>query len=569
MAERKPDPANLSRWGVSDLPLPPEDTGGVRSVDTNTFASKWLTDNGEQPKFDTNNWTSTINAGTGGIIEGIPIVGPYIASGAEKSAAFARSKIYGTPYEEELKAVQQYRKQSTDAHRVASVAGELTGGIAPFIALGGIPAVSNALGMTGTLGARTGLGLTSNALIGGADSAVRSGGDLTQTGTGAALGGAIGGAAPLVGRAVGSGANWLMRPGHDPVTERLLAVAAEHGVPIGAAQTSTSPFVRKVSQIAGQFPGSGQNMFQGEQVRQFTRAVARSFGEDADSLTPQVMQSARRRLGREFDHVAENTTIRADEPFHRDMTTIAHEARSVLPESELRPLANQMNNIAQLIDDGGNLSGQAYQNLTKKGAPLDRAIHSQDPNVAHYAGRIREAIDDAMQRSATPENAQRLRDARYQYKNMMTVAPLVVRGVPGEVTPLSLQSKVNQSFSNRAFSGGGDLGDLADLGQRFFRNPADSGTPAGTLIVDQIMRHGNALAAASLAAMTGGGYLAGYDPADILKGVGGLTAAGALARGTTSVFNRPHTMNRLISRAPYVAPYATGVSSNQLAQPTQ
>lgn len=563
------DKAMLSKWGIDNLPPPPDEIDpNTRSVDTKAFAQKWLADEPKvAQKFNTDTWTSAINAGSGGIIDSIPIVGPYIASGAEKAAAYTRSKLHGTPYEAELKAVQDYRKQSTEAHPVTATTGELTGAIAPFVALGGIPAVSSALGMTGNLGMRTLLGGGSNALISGADSAVRSGGDLGQTATGAGIGGAVGALVPGAGRAIGLGANWAMRPAHDALTNRLLDVAAEHGIPIGAAQTSTSPFVRKLSQIAGQFPGSGQNTFQGEQVQRFTRAIARSFGEDADSLTPQVMQNARRRLGREFDHVAENTTIRVDEPFHQAMTNIAHEARSVLPEGELRPLANQMNNIAQLIDHEGNLSGAAYQNLTKKGAPLDRAIHSQDPNVRHYASLIRETVDDAMQRSATPENAQRLQEARRQYKNMMTVAPLVVRGTPGEVTPLSLQSKVNQSFSNRAFSGGGQLGELSDLGQRFFRNPADSGTPMGSLVVDQMMRHGNALAAAGLAAATGGGYLAGYDPADIAKGVGGLAAAGLLARGTTSVLNRPQALDRLISRAPYVTPYATGAAINRLSQP--
>lgn len=564
----------LARWGVEDLPPPPpENDGKTRSVDTKSFANKWLADDGaeEAPKYDTDSWKSTLNAASRSLLEGVPVIGPYVRSAADAGSAAVRSAVTGEPYKSSLKFVKENARQSIEAHPVASTVGDLTGALAPYVALGPIPAVSNALGMTGTLAARTGLGAASNALIGGADAAVRSGVDPTQTALGTGIGLGIGALAPGIGHVAGNAMNWLTRPAHDAVTQRLLGVAAANDIPIGAVQTSTSPFVRKLGQIAGQFPGSGQNAFYGEQVQRFTRAISHSFGEDTESLTPQVMQNARQRLGREFDHVAQNTTIHVDHAFAHDMTTIAREAQSVLPQQEVAPLANQMRNISQLIDDNGRISGEAYQNLTKKGAPLDRAIHSDDPNVSHYAGQIRESLDDAMQRSATPENAARLREARRQYRNMMTVAPLVVKGIPGEVTPLSLQGQVNKKFTNRAFHGGGELGDLGDLGQAFFRQPRDSGTPIGNLVVDQLMRHGNALGAAALAAATGGGYLAGYDPSDILKGVGGLASAGVLARGTTAVLNRPQALNALISRAPYLAAQgAPGAALvNRLAQPDQ
>ena len=54
-------------------------------------------------------------------------------------------------------------------------------------------------------------GAGSNALMGAADSAVRSGGDLTETRNGALIGGVLGGAAPFAGKVIGAGANKLMR----------------------------------------------------------------------------------------------------------------------------------------------------------------------------------------------------------------------------------------------------------------------------------------------------------------------------------------------------------------------
>jgi hypothetical protein len=76
-------------------------------------------------------------------------------------------------------------------HPVIDTSAKLAGGVAAMV-----PAVAAApglLGATGGLGARVGMGGLSNALIGGADSAVRGNGPVS----GALLGGALGAAAPI------------------------------------------------------------------------------------------------------------------------------------------------------------------------------------------------------------------------------------------------------------------------------------------------------------------------------------------------------------------------------------
>lgn len=558
------DPSFYSDWGIE----PPAKTAEppTRALDLKAFEKEWLTEPPPAPvKYDTNNWTSTVNAATGNMIEGVPIAGPYLHSGLLKLGARIRSGLHGTKYEDELKTVKDYTDQSTAAHGVASTIGGLTGAIGPLVAAGGIPAVAQGLGMVGGLGARTGLGLVSNAAIGGADSAVRSGGDVGEAAKGAAIGGAFGGVAPVAGQAIGGGLNWLLRPARDINTQRLLGIAAQEGIPIGAAQTSTSPFVKKVSQIAGQFPGSGAHTFQGEQASGFTRAVARSFGENTDNITPQVMQTAQRRIGDTMNTIMGRTNMVADVPLHQEFMTIGRNASSTLTQDELRPIAHQMNQIAERFANTGRLTGEQYHAMTRADSPLTLMQKNGSANQRHFASQIRESLDDLMERSATPRDARAFREARLQYKNMMTVAPLVVKGTPGEISPLALNQAVNRSFTNRAFRGAASLGDLSEVGQRFFRLPPDSGTPLGSLVADQLMKHGNALAVGGLAAATGGGYLAGYQPEDVLKGVGGLAAAGLLARGATSVLNRPQSVNQLLGMAPYISPYATGVVRNQTA----
>ena len=146
----------------------------------------------------------TATAASGGIINGLPVVGPYIKSGAEHAAALIRSWAHQTPYDAELRAVQGYDTASQAAHPIARTAGNLAGavaGTAPLVLAapaafgaggGGLIARSLASGATGTA-------------LGGADAAVRSGGDVRSTIEGAGIGGVTGGVAPGVGRLVGKG----------------------------------------------------------------------------------------------------------------------------------------------------------------------------------------------------------------------------------------------------------------------------------------------------------------------------------------------------------------------------
>jgi len=148
---------------------------------------------------------------TGGILEGIPIVGPLIRGGVERAAAAtdAALGISGRTYDENMAALEADRGRLSEERPILDTASKITG------AVGGIaPAVMAAPALFGAGGASLPMsmmaGLGSGAAIGAADSAVRSGGDLQATGEGAAFGGVAGGAGPAVGMAIGAGARAIL-----------------------------------------------------------------------------------------------------------------------------------------------------------------------------------------------------------------------------------------------------------------------------------------------------------------------------------------------------------------------
>lgn len=268
----------------------------------------------------------------------------------------------------------------------------------------------------------------------------------------------------------------------EPETAALARMARDqYGIPVNAGQISESPGLRFTASASSRLPFSGAEGAVADQQTAFNRAISHTLGEDAPKITPNVMQSARTRLGNEFDTVAQGTTIHADPQFATDLHQTLTDAAGVLGPGQIGPLKSQVFRILDTVDPGTRtITGESYQALTRKGTPLDRLQSSADPNVAHYAGQIRNALDDAMQRSAPPDLAERLQTARSQYKAMKTVEDLVEKSPTGDMSPALLMGAVRKSYGNMAYTGASDLGNLARIGQRFLKEPPSSGTAERT-----------------------------------------------------------------------------------------
>jgi hypothetical protein len=290
--------------------------------------------------------------------------------------------------------------------------------------------------------------------------------------------------------------NFAVRPGGgtmDPETAALAQEATQtHDIPLASGQLSTNPAVRFAYSEGGKLPFSGSSEFGENQRGAFNRAVGRTFGEDAGRITPEVLQQARDRIGNVFDTVAQRTAITFDPQLGSDLTGIVQRAPQVLTPQEITPIANQIRNVIGHVQPGGTITGKAYQALTRKGTPLDAAMSSANPNIAGFGRDIRTALDDALSRSAAPQDLAALQQARAQWKALRTVEPLTLRAdavggaAPsvGDISPASLRAAVNKSYqmAPRDPLGTVPLNDLAKIGQRFLKEPQDSGTATRSLV---------------------------------------------------------------------------------------
>lgn len=327
----------------------------------------------------------------------------------------------------------------------------------------------------------------------------------------------------------------------DPETAALAQAAQQHGISIAPSQLSNNFFTRTAYDLGGRLPLSGSDAFAEAQRTDWMRAVNRTMGETADKITPDVMGDARAHIGGVFNGVAQRTVIPTSGPpgsmgdqFLPDLQNVVNRAK-VAVSSDTADAAQRaaMNIIDTAANNGGNIGGKAYIDLTAKGGPLDDLLQSADLGRRQVGGWLRDTIDDHFQAAASPQDVAALQQARGQWKAMRTIEPLTLRAdtvggatpSTGDISPAALRFAVNQSYKNAAFAPLGQipLNDLAKIGQRFLKTPQSSAT-AERSMAGELLKGGGGLGAAAF----------GFEHAGVpaTHGLAATAAALALNRAT-------------------------------------
>lgn len=320
------------------------------------------------------------------------------------------------------------------------------------------------------------------------------------------LGGAIGGPAVVGTASLAKELGGKIIGEVSPRVAELAKLAKDkYGIDLRANQVTNSSFIKKYDQMSGMLPFSGKQ--NSDLVPNFTKAVSKTFGEDTAEITPTVIRSAKKRLGKDYETVAANTTIQADQNLVQSLHKTYQDATAVLNPDHLKIFEKQLEHIFDKFNNG-QMSGEAWQAMRKTTEPMTRLVNSRNNvELGQSVKAVRDAMDGAFNRSAPDDMKQLLKTANSQYKSMKTVEKLVEADANGHVSPLRLMQKVSTSPGGKEYSG--DLGELADIGKAFFRQPNDSGTPLGTKILDTVAPFLHSPVAA------------------------GSAAAGALAKGAT------------------------------------
>lgn len=341
----------------------------------------------------------------------------------------------------------------------------------------------------------------------------------------------------------GGGPLSLIQKGYDPETRALLNQADNLGFNISVGQASNSPFIKYVDSFARRMPLSGYAKFDEANQAAVNRNAAASFGETADKITSEVLNQAYDRIGNVFENVGGRYDVRLDPTMDAALAKVHQQAGEVgLDAGQVQAIQNQVQKIRDIAaQNGGVIPGNVYVNLTKRGESLDRLQGNRSTVSGQLGGDIRDALDQGLQRVATPEDATALREARTQYKALKTVEPLTMsadvvggaRPSTGDINPQLLRGRVAQQYNNAARAGIGDipLKDVGQIASRFLREPSTSGS-GERLTIRQLAEGLMGAAAAPFA----GEHLLGVAPATSY----GILASTLLApRLTGSVMRSP------------------------------
>ncbi|ARM87421.1 hypothetical protein RHEC894_CH01082 [Rhizobium sp. CIAT894] len=368
----------------------------------------------------------------------------------------------------------------------------------------------------------------------------------------------------------------LLGSGIVPAGERLitpLPVSAERQMmnqtlknegidAVSGGQASGSVALRNAE---GDLGGAAAQELNRQQGDQFTRAALARAGIDANRATPEVMVEARTRIGDGLDMLAVNHSLIPDQQLVDDITTAMGGYNSVTGEGARAPLLkNSVVDIARLAN------GETYKAVRSRLEDA-QARSWNDPNLSEALSSIRNAMDDAMERSIAVQNPNSLsgwQEAKRQYRNFLDLERAVAAAGEdarkGIISPSHLQSATRPQNPRALAQEDGDFTALVKAGEEILKPHSSSG---GSPVRSFIQKGITALVSAGAGAKLAGGHGA------MLGAIAGGAVPYAAGRILLSSPVRAYLQNQLIQPTrltnPRVAALAQALLSQQAAQGQQ
>jgi hypothetical protein len=266
----------------------------------------------------------------------------------------------------------------------------------------------------------------------------------------------------------------------DPAMAAAARRLQDEGISVSAGQAKGSEALKTAESQLGQVP-MGAKVVPNQQA-EFNRAVGRRMGVDADALTADVMQTRATQLAQQYDDVLARNTMKTDPQFGQDLSkTLGGYLNriSLQQRPEFERAVNML--VGDINRFGGTLPGPLYQQARSHFGDLAFAARQTDPAMAQATRSVRNALDDAMERSvATPADAKLLKETNRNYRAMKTIEDALSRAGSdglGNLTPNAVLGAATKSAGKAARARGtDDLLNLASAAKGVMRMPPNSGT---------------------------------------------------------------------------------------------
>lgn len=289
----------------------------------------------------------------------------------------------------------------------------------------------------------------------------------------------------VTGGVMGRVAQPLRQP--DAVRQQAVDTYEGAGIPVDAAQRTGNELLKKVNSGLSDNPLTTSLLkgYKQEQERGTNRLMLRSVGENEEHATQVVMDRARTNITDVMDDVAARTRIPWDRHLEDDLTDIEARIEHEVPDSHKSIFRSQIKDVLQNAADNSTMTptgpthwidGGAYQKITSSLNNMSRLPEAQ-PIVRDF----QEAMMDALQRGAAPEDAVALTRARRMYRNLKQIEPAISKDNEGNISPqLVTNQQATKRNRNQSVYGRGDqeLVDSARSARLLSADLPNSGTPS-------------------------------------------------------------------------------------------
>lgn len=345
-----------------------------------------------------------------------------------------------------------------------------------------------------------------------------------NTATSAAFGGAAGVAAKGVGRVLKP-----VRAQAGKGVDKLMDYAEGKGFKLSAGQRTGSRHLQNAEAAIETLPTSGSPLkkLQDHNQTVANRLVAKEMGESVDTITPDVIEGARTRIGGVMDKLTKDRQFDVDHKFFDDIFKIRAQYGKTLKgqqSGEIRSLLDELAAGAKARNP--QIEAAQYQRtasaLKKEAEASFRS--GADVNGAQVKREIAEAFEGLAERNLTGEELKALQQARRQYSATLIAEKAVRADESGDIMieRIAQATKTHRRVATRQ----GEKDELVRLGRLGQRLKKQLIPNSGTAERSWWLRAAqNPLSGAGLGAA--GGYAMGGDPlAGAALGLGGPWAIG-------------------------------------------
>jgi hypothetical protein len=253
----------------------------------------------------------------------------------------------------------------------------------------------------------------------------------TLAGAGAGmLGASVGG---ILGRSLSP-----VRNATAPGTQALIREAEEEGYRFSAGQATGNKHVQNAEGAIETLPMGGSHLAAMDEHNQLltNRKVGREMGEDVAHVTPEVIESARLRIGAVMDDPSHGRPFDVDHQFFDDIHRLRAQYGTTLKGDQSAQIRSVLDELAAGSSTRNpQITAQQYKDTASKYKTEAEAAFREGKGVgdAKVKRDIAEALDDLAARNLTGNELEAFREARRQYSATLIAEEAVRNDGSGNV----------------------------------------------------------------------------------------------------------------------------------------